>query len=405
VALNLPGRYVEPGNASQLSQVFQMALNARRQREAQAQQEAQFARAREWELQDRDYAAQQQAAQHKAAFEAKQAEAKALADREAAGRRAKRTDFWRQKIASAPPEQQDSLLKYYSGLERHGMVDPLGVDVDPAADLVGGQMIDAGGREALRLRAQGDMVGRGEKLPEASGVSELSQKVTEAFGFPQGTPEHQREMQKLMAKQGGGTTINLNNGFAGPSKKTQADQEDALLAGQETLDVIDELRGLATNEAGQVDFSQFHGKVPRAKKWLLSELDDWDPGLVPEDSRPWLDKASAYRSVLDKYRSEEFKRLLGSAQTDTEIKNLINSVLSADMGSRQFSAATDKLEERTNRAMAVARKVLSKGIQVGTPEYRKAFREEEARTRGAATRPAGPLTDAQLEADIAQGNY
>ena len=425
--------YQYPGNpmAPAIVQIFQQAQQAEARRKESEQREMQLQRSRDWQVQDRDFSAKNDAAQAKQQFEAKRFEAEQKAKQEEAEKRDKLTGVLQGQFAAKlqqSPDLAPSIQQHVDKLVKAGKINPIqlpGFGEQPVAPgLQGppGMGIDPQQMQQFVTEAQAGAAMRGEK-PDELPHDEASRRVLNrgiARGTPEYVPAYNAALAELEAEGRGrakasAANFNVNTGRADVTKKTQGDQEDQLLAGRETLDMLDELKGLAVNpKTGKSDFSQFQGKLPRAGRWVLAELDDIDPSLVPEDSRPWFNRAQAYRATLDKYRSEEFKRLLGSAQTDTEIKNLVNAVISADMSSTQFEQAIDTLERRTKRVMATAEEVLSKGLRVGTPEYRKAFRDVEARTKAApAIDPvvqqirdmqSRGMSEAQIEAALANGD-
>lgn len=234
----------------------------------------------------------------------------------------------------------------------------------------------------VQMDADASAAAAGLKQDEVP-LDEIAKQVIHGQGLHPGTPGFQAAYQKALEEEerrkiarakAGATSVNVGDGRAGPTTPVQTAQQNAIIEAQGTLETIGDLKRLATDpKTGQVNYGQFLGLGNKAEKWTLDAIASIDPSALPPDKQERLSKFSEFRSVLDKYRSEEFKRLLGSAQTDGEIKNLINSVISGDMNSPQFGAAINNLERVTNRSMRIAQEVLSKGIALGTPEYKREF--------------------------------
>lgn len=419
-------------------QAFEMARSAKERRDEQE-------RARQYQIEDREYASTQDSARWDRSLSMEKTrwdrEQKTRADTVAAEKqqkdgeaRAQTTDRMRafySNALKADPARAPQLQAHIDKLAAAGKIEhfalpQFGAELQPVAPGLQGPPGPAAGMDprtlaAFDTEAQAGLVARGEgPKPPDQPMDEIGKRVILGRGINPDQegfrPAYQEELAAERAEaqrraRAGASSVTAGNTYTGPTNKTRTDAEDTILAGRNTMAMVDELKSLARNENGQVDFSQFQGVAPRVGKWALSNLDDVDPRLVPEDARPWLDKASAYRAVLDKYRSEEFKRLLGSAQTDTEIKNLVNSVLSADMGSRQFTQAVSALERSTTRAMKASEEVLSRGIRIDTPEYRKAFREAETRIRdgerspAAAARSSGKTPEQIAAEKVASGEW
>lgn len=240
---------------------------------------------------------------------------------------------------------------------------------------------------AAAMRLEGEAAGglgapKPENSPEAR-MSAFARQLIDA-GVPQGSEQFNAAMRRYneaqlvrMEREPKGMTINVG-GEAAP--KVKADQQQALIDVMQTSAMLDDLEELAIDpQTGQVNFGQYLG-INRAKQWTLAQLDKI--GAVPDSERPQFERAQQFRAVLDKYRSEEYKRLLGSAQSEAEIKNLVNSVISADMGSTQFSQAFAALRRATARNERIAQRVLREGFDLGTAEYRRRFAELEGEGGG-----------------------
>lgn len=168
--------------------------------------------------------------------------------------------------------------------------------------------------------------------------------------------------------------VTVSNGAVDASKKTVTDQEAELLDAQDQLALLGDIAKLATPQGGKdPDFSQFLGWAPKGKKFALDVLDSISPESVPPESREWYDKMSQFRSYVDEYKAGRYNKLLGSAQSQSEVRNLINAVLSADMGTTQFNAAFSRMQAVLPRKIRIAEQVLAEGIPLGGRDYRKRF--------------------------------
>lgn len=197
-------------------------------------------------------------------------------------------------------------------------------------------------------------------------------------------------------------------GHADPKNKIITEQQEKLLQGRQTLMILDELKTLATDPQGQQDFQQFLGYLPKAEYWTLNKLSKLSADLVPQGAVPWLTRMATFTAILDKYKAEEYHRLLGGAQTSVEIKNLVNAVLNSDMGSIQFTAAMNALERLTNISMQLATEVHRSGVPLGTSEFAsrldktvKQKRLEEMDAMAAQLERDNPaMTDAMIAAEL-----
>jgi hypothetical protein len=196
-------------------------------------------------------------------------------------------------------------------------------------------------------------------------------------------------------KKSGAVSVNVG-GMAGASKKTTADQEAAMLKANDTASMLDEIDRIATGPDGKRNFSQFLGFAPRGKRFALDMAASIDSNLVPQEQRAWFDKMNQFRAAVGEYKSTEYHNLLGGSQTASEIRNLVNVVLSEDMSGPAFEAAYTQLRRKTERAQQVASMVLGEGIPVTDPRYRKRFAElERSRFGGSSTAPKVPEVEIQ----------
>lgn len=188
---------------------------------------------------------------------------------------------------------------------------------------------------------------------------------------------------RIQGKKAGATQVSIGDA----SRKTRADQEAELITAMETSGSLDELQRMATPQgANAPDWGQFLGGRQQAGAWLINKADKWIPSAVSSENREQASRINDFRAVLDKYRAEEYKRLLGSAQSEAEIKNLVNAIISGDMSPAQFDSAFQALRKATARSERIAREVLGKGFDLGSPGYRREFSRQERAERAGEQR-------------------
>lgn len=144
----------------------------------------------------------------------------------------------------------------------------------------------------------------------------------------------------------GATTATLN---AIQKSWIEDDQRLSMLEDIEALGPADEFLGLWNNVA-------FWGLEKADQVGSLQHL---SPGLQAK-----FDKISEARAIINKYRSEEFHKLIGSAQTPTEIEGLIDSILNTKMSPRQFTIAMKNLRKVTTRHIMAAEEAMTEGLRL-----------------------------------------
>lgn len=180
--------------------------------------------------------------------------------------------------------------------------------------------------------------------------------------FPEEVAQAQAELdtEKTSRARAGAPKNNITVGM---QRKVEEDYYDA----EATLGMVDDIESLGDPE-------QFLGWLNRADFWAKTQADQ--AGILneittPED-RAAFNKAATFRAVVDKYRSLEFKKLIGSAQTATEVENLANAILNAKMGPTQFRMALKQLRHHTERVRDTADAILQAGdVRVGSRAYKK----------------------------------
>lgn len=298
---------------------------------------------------------------------------------------------WASRVLAASPGKAQFVQQHIDDEAKTGRINRFSIGGDPSTFVAEG----LAGPQVLPTRDEAENLGLeagavlGEEKPQS--LTTLSQNLIEA-GFARGTPEYQRAMRKAMDDEAKAKTININNGSAAASNKTTSGQEEALLDAQDQLAMLGEVRTLATGPDGAVNFGQFLGVGAKGKKLLLDVMDSINPEAVPEEMRGWYEKMATFRSVVDDYKAGRYNKLLGSAQSAAEVRNLMNAVLSADMNSTQFTAAFERMENVLARKIRVAEQVLAEGIPLGGRDYRTRFVEIENGERVSPKLPGGKGT-------------
>lgn len=183
----------------------------------------------------------------------------------------------------------------------------------------------------------------------------------------------QAAMKATIAQKHKGVTVNVGaNGEKASPLTTQntSKQQDELLGARQTMMMLDDIEEIARDpSSGKPNWGQFLGYLPQGKRWTLNTIDTIAPGSLSPEAQDELSRMNAFRTVVDKFKAEEFKRLAGTAQTASEVKNLANSILNADMSSTQFGAAYINLRRLTGRIIDTAESVLADGIPLGSTRY------------------------------------
>jgi hypothetical protein len=303
--------------------------------------------------------------------------------------------FVSEQLAKDPSSAPD-LQVYIDNLARNNQIRAFqipGHTLPP--DLAGPQMEPT--QEEIQKLGRGAAMSLAMTPQKQKDITTLQQNLI-AAGLEPGTPMFQRKLMELIENDSKKGTINLNTGTATATAGTRAEQEEALLEAQDQIEMLGELDRLAGADPERgipPNFSKFLGVFPQGKKTLLAGLESINPNLVPEDHKAWLQDMSRFRSIVDEYRSGRFNKLLGSAQSAAEVRNLANAVLSADMGTTQFMETKARFEQVLKRKVAVAEQVLSEGIPLGSLGYRKRFGELEGPgVTKAAPRPQQPASSA-----------
>lgn len=111
--------------------------------------------------------------------------------------------------------------------------------------------------------------------------------------------------------------------------------------------------------------------------------------MSPTERQEYRNAAKFY-SIVQGYRAQEFKALIGGAQTATEVENLVDSILNKDMSPEQFKANLERLDTISRRAREYSMMVLKNpGMVYGSEEYGRkmdemfasADKDEEQRKR------------------------
>jgi hypothetical protein len=336
--------------------------------------------------------------------EAAKAEQQAVSDKSAAN-----VKRWAAQAIDARPESAPQVME---------MLRRRGVEFDDPAMSV--QLPDEPPIQALpesfdpRATAaslQGDAAGiLGAPRPEDIDKPKITNDMVEFMaisGLKPGDPAFGQQFDRWLTKMTKSRATSVNVGVdTGRQEAVQAvksEQQKELINTMNTTSMLDELEAMATPEgAAKPNWAQFLGGGAQTKGAIVNKLDKWAPSLVGSGDRAQVERLNEFRAVLDKYRSEEYKRLLGSAQSEAEIKNLVNAIISADMSPAQFGEAFKTLRRATARAEGIAKQVLGEGFEVGSPEYRKRYSELEAGAKkGSAKAP--PNARQRLAADLKAG--
>lgn len=283
--------------------------------------------------------------------------------------------------ASKVPEQTYQAVRQQAIQMGLGTEDALPLQYDP-------QWVDT-------MLAQSEAIHRSR----AEGIGTVDWQNYQHTKIDPGFKEHLEQNRRA-----GAPNIQLTMpGNAPVSQKTRGEQEGELLDAENDLVMLDEIKTLATDNYGNTDFGQFLGWWPKGKKATLSLIEEVS-GFVPASQRDWYGRASAFRTRIDEYKAGRYNKLLGSAQSAAEVRNLANAVLSADMGTTQFNEAYRRLQSTLQRKIRVAQQVLGEGLDLGTLAYRKRFDEIERAQKAKQSASKRTVSPDVAKAIMAEGN-
>jgi hypothetical protein len=231
-------------------------------------------------------------------------------------------------------------------------------------------------RHALAAQWMQDQGVAGTEVAENLGAfNSMRQDVKEgAFAFADEQIQLQQS-QRIQERSAGAPRINVGRAEAPTSTKVKTAEQ--LRHARETKTFIQDIKRLG-------DPGQYLGYMNRAEFWLSDQerktqgipvLEQVLETLSPMEKKQYQ-KASEFRALVSKYKSVEFKNLIGAAQTKTEISNLVDAILNTKMSDVQFRSAMKILERHTNRVIEASTDLLERGIDLGTPEYEDAMRDQ-----------------------------
>ncbi len=358
---------------TQIGQNFAAARDRRRQLDMQEQQQQAVAEQRKAQL-----------AELKAKTAAAQRHANATARTEADKKRAQMLTNVFKHIDSAPEEKRlDVAARMFDYLRQRG--------IEIGAPQTG-EVLDQGALGRVRAGAiASGAEAAGAAPPKREPLTEAGRRLVEAgvsMDHPNWSELLAKERvrlldEKMKARRAGATTINNNipKGNQPAERALRVDAQESLRDSEFSLDTFDQIRDLAKTKDGAEDYGQFLTLWSKGRATVARYS---DAASLPPDffgdfgmGRDEFAKVQAFRSLVDKYRSEEFKRLLGSAQSKQEIANLTNTIISSDMTPEQFRVALNTLERTAKRAQRISARILDEGFEVGTKSYNTRFEQLE----------------------------
>ena len=249
-----------------------------------------------------------------------------------------------------------------------------------------------------------DQVWAANRVVQDTGNQMLQNPLAAMKANPEQFERYRNEfnaMREKEAKARGTNVVVEGRDPATTSRRTahQKTIDDA----RETLATIQDIKTLGDpgQYLGWLNRAEFWGKDKVAQAGLI--------GALPPEEREQFERAAQFRAIVDKYRATEFNRLIGAAQTTSEVKNLVNSILNADMNEVQFRAALKNLDRTTQRALQFSQEALDKGYDLGTADYNRhmesAFKGARRNDRAAlfeqmAGRPKEEIIDAAMAEGI-----
>ena len=189
--------------------------------------------------------------------------------------------------------------------------------------------------------------------------------------------EKQRELAQQQSafrtreRRAGRSQVNVSTGTSELGAAQTGREQERLVDARQVMRFIGDIKALG-------DPAQFLGYMRRAEFWMKDKQRKAKDvpllgdilGNLSTAERMQYEKASEFRSIVKKYKSLEYKKLIGSAQTATEVKNLADSIISVDMSDTVFRRNLELLERETKRIAQAAEDALAHGYKLNTKEFR-----------------------------------
>ena len=146
-------------------------------------------------------------------------------------------------------------------------------------------------------------------------------------------------------------------GADAPSGKVVSGLNDMLVKAQQKVNELENIQRYGTGRGdGTYDFSEMSGIIPKIKNLL--KKGKAHIGTLKGKELEEYQKYTGFRAAVKMFRAEELKRLIGSAQTYTEMSNMVDAMLSVDMDPVTFEIAMNEMIKRAVIQKAVAAEFL-----------------------------------------------
>jgi hypothetical protein len=345
MSYGLPGRYVQPGNSivPELLQIFQMAQQKQARQEQAQQRESELTRGREWEMQDRDFEAQQSREQAKAQFEAKQFEAKQKTDAEASKKRDELTGVLQSQWAAQlqrSPDLAPGLQRHADMLAKAGKINPIqlpGFGERPVAPGLHGPPAlgsDPQQMAQFQAEAQAGATMRGEKPPDQP-LDEIAKRVILGRGIQPTQPEFQpayqeelerdrRESERRARAGASSVTVDAGGGKSvGLTTAAQTTQQGEVIKADKRLQQIDQIEDAIDAAGGYNAYASYAAEGRGAARRVGSKL-----GVDVDEQA--IERRADVEAAIGGFTNPVISELAGANVPDGEMKRMVQSLPTVD---------------------------------------------------------------------------
>lgn len=203
-------------------------------------------------------------------------------------------------------------------------------------------------------------VGTGKPLNQDSNIkpTTLAQKVTEAFGYDVGTPEHQEEMQKLLSQASTQVSITMGDGKQGLTPTQRSQLQKQVVQAEQSLS---KLKGI--EERLDDSYLTIYGKAKAKFGSILDQMgiDKDTPifgGAVAHSAQ-----ARAFKNQVQQLFNAYRKEITGAAAAVAELDRLEQSFLTdKNMGPETFKTVLSDMKSIYADGINEIREILTTGV-------------------------------------------
>lgn len=311
---------------------------------------------------------QDQQSQEKQRFEMEQAQAASRAEQDTAAANLQRT------YANAPPEARGGIIESAKRMQGRGRL-PEGFNLE-----VPEMAPDQAAMFQQQLTGGADAVLGAEKPDPAKTTSDITEYEA-ISGIPRSDPRFGPGFGKWLEKMSKSRATQINMPGEGSSR---AKLEQSLEKGEILLGRIADIRSYG-------DPSRFLGLKSKVANFTLSKIADVAPSLLDEGQQQAVADARQFKEDVDQVYLESKVEITGASGAEKELAEIRGTVLSTDLNTPEFNASLDRLERVTRRNMDIRRRLLERGVDLGTADGMRRLDAEISRARQAEQqkKPAG----------------